>query len=95
MHYDIRLKCRQSGELEATEDIGYPTREAAEYTAAELNSGAAHDRYIVVACSMPGSDQCHDVDLAYWWHMADHEGKANFPFYRMVGEPTDDMIRVR
>lgn len=96
MHYDIRLQCLITGLLEATEDIGYPTREAAQYTLDMLDSHAERTgspRYIIIECCHPGSHECHDVDVAYFIHHREHMGDATMTFERWVGEPTDDLIR--
>lgn len=87
-HFDIRLVCPVTRELEATEDIGHPTREAAERSLEYLG-----DRYQIVECSERGSHEVHDVDLSYYRHQRGHLGKADWPFERVSGAPTDDLIR--
>lgn len=90
-HYDIRLRCRETGELEATEDIGYPTREAAQKVVDEILG----DRYVVVECRMRGSHEVHDVDLSYYRHCHDHLGETGRVFERISGAPTDEMVAPR
>lgn len=91
LHYDIRLVCPITGDHEATEDIGHPTLEKAQYVVREILTGHA-SRYVIVACDKRGSDPCHDVDLAYWVHQRVHEGHEDCTLERMVGKPQDRWI---
>jgi hypothetical protein len=94
MHYDIRLICKISGNPEATEDIGYPTRESAESSLADMTEGDDPTlTYVVVACDLPGSDEIHDVDLSYYHHQRECLGDHTAALARYVGVPTDDLIR--
>lgn len=86
-HFDVRLLCPLSNVLEATEEIGL-TLERAEAFIAE----AENPRYRIVACHRPGSDPCHDVDLAYFIHQRDHERNPRAELLRYVGAPTDDLL---
>lgn len=86
-HFDVRLKCLESGKLEATVS-SYMTNRAAERVADQLNERSSYPKYVVVGCTMPGNHRVHDVDISYFEHMRDCRGYKDMLFERMVGEPT-------
>jgi hypothetical protein len=87
-HYDVRLVCQSTGELEATEDWGFATWGEAVLCTQDLNAGSAV--YTIVACNEPKTSSVHDVDVAYYLHQRDHEKNPNAELIRYVGVPTED-----
>jgi len=91
IHYDIRVICPVTGQLEATEDIGLEEGHA-DRIVAEIMPGTT-TRYAVVACDRPGDDEVHDVDLAYHRHVREHLGHKAEEMVRWVGQPQADWIK--
>lgn len=86
-HYDLRLICPITGELEATEDMGLTFERACHALA---RAHGERSRYALVSCDRPGSDAIHNVDLAYHVHHAVHAGYADWGYCEYVGTPQDD-----
>lgn len=90
-HYDIRVRCPLSGQLESTEDIGL-TFERALHNLDGLREWMSRREYVIVSCDRPGSDRVHDVDLAYHVHVAMHEGQHDAEWLGYIGAPQDSWI---
>jgi len=89
-HYDLRLVCDRTGELEATEDIGL-TFEQAVRTLQFFQANHPRAIYRIVSCDARGSDRVHDVDLSHHVHMNIHEG-FDYGWLGYIGAPTDARI---
>lgn len=89
-HYDLRLVCAQTGELEATEDIGLSFERALENLAwmQDMHHGAD---YRIVSCDARGSDPVHSVDLSMHVHMNIHEA-LDYGWLGYCGTPDDGWI---
>jgi len=90
-HYDLRLVCPLSGQLEATESIGL-TAAQAEREILWQQENPGRREYRIVSCDEPGSSRVHDVDLAFHVHHAVHEGLTDWEYCGYIGAPTDDWI---
>lgn len=84
-HFDIRLICPATGQLEATEDNGHSLAAAREHLTRLADD---RSRYAIVFCDRPGTDPVHDVDVAYHRHVTEHTpGGRPGPLERWVGTP--------
>jgi hypothetical protein len=85
-HFDVRLVCAVTGQLEATEENGM-TLAGARRSLARLDSDRT--RYVIVFCDRPGADPIHDADVDYHRHVTQHVpgGRIGEPLERWVGPP--------
>lgn len=86
-HYDLRLVCPITGELEATEDMGMTFAQAVR--SLERTSDTRY-KHVLVTCNRPAEDGVHNVDIAYHVHMSVHEARSGWEFCGWVGTPTHD-----